>query len=95
MSAFGQWKPNVFGSNVEAQVSPQKYHRRIVDVQGKWEFSVDVYSVLKAFDVTCPALQHAIKKLLCAGNRGSKDKATDLAEAIEAIQRAIVLNSEK
>jgi len=50
--------------------------------------SIDVYDVLKAFDVTCPATAHAIKKLLAAGERGHKDKQTDLDEAIQSIQRA-------
>lgn len=53
---------------------------------------IDVYDVLTAFGVTCPATQHAIKKLLCAGTRGHKDAATDLAEALTAIQRAIELH---
>jgi len=38
---------------------------------------VDVYDVLKAFNVTCPAMQHAIKKMLCSGDRGYKDAEQD------------------
>lgn len=53
---------------------------------------VDVYDVLKAWDVTCPATQHAIKKLLMPGQRGSKDKLHDLNEAEQSIKRAIELN---
>ena len=34
---------------------------------------IDVYRVLELFNVTDPCLQHAIKKLLCAGGRGAKD----------------------
>lgn len=49
---------------------------------------VDVYDVLVAFNVTCPATQHAIKKLLCAGKRGAKGTHQDLEEAIQAIKRA-------
>ena len=45
-----------------------KYSKRI----GKE--MVDVYDVLMAFNVTNPATQHAIKKLLMPGNRGHKDK---------------------
>ena len=52
----------------------------------------DVYDVLAAFAVTCPATQHAIKKLLCAGLRGHKDKTKDFEEAIESIERAIEMN---
>ena len=50
---------------------------------------VDVYAVLKAFEVTCPARQHAIKKLLCSGIRGKGDVMQDLLEARDAIDRAI------
>ena len=53
--------------------------------------SVDVYDVLMAFNVTNPATQHAIKKLLMPGNRGHKDKITDLKEAYQSIARAIEL----
>ena len=65
-----------------------KYSRRI----GKEV--VDVYDVLMAFNVTNPATQHAIKKLLTPGNRGRKDKITDLKEAYQSIARAIELENE-
>lgn len=65
-----------------------KYSRRI----GKEV--VDVYDVLMAFNVTNPATQHAIKKLLMPGNRGHKDKITDLKEAHQSIARAIELENE-
>ena len=48
---------------------------------------VDVYRVLVMFEVTDPCIQHAVKKLLAAGNRGSKDVAKDVAEAIESLRR--------
>jgi hypothetical protein len=48
---------------------------------------IDVYRVLTIFEVTDPALQHAIKKLLCAGKRGGKNKATDIRETIVALER--------
>jgi len=50
---------------------------------------IDVYAVLDAFDVRCPARQHAIKKLLCAGIRGKNNELDDLREAEDAIKRAI------
>lgn len=49
----------------------------------------DVYAVLDAFRVICPARQHAIKKLLCAGLRGKGSEIQDLREAKDAIERAI------
>ena len=50
--------------------------------------TIDVYDVLKAFDVTCPAMQHAIKKCLMAGKRGAKDAVQDMNEAIQSIERS-------
>lgn len=66
--------------------SGSKYLRRILLLKGKW---VDVYAVLEAFMVTCPARQHAIKKLLCSGLRGKAGTLQDLQEARDAIDRAI------
>ena len=56
---------------------------------------IDVYAVLDAFEVTCPARQHAIKKLLCAGIRGKGDELQDLREAADAIRRAIQMYETK
>jgi len=49
--------------------------------------AVDVYRVLELFEVTHPCLQHAIKKLLCAGGRGAKDIEQDVQEAIDSLKR--------
>lgn len=56
---------------------------------------VDVYDVLKAFNVTCAARQHAIKKLLCSGIRGKGGELDDLVGAEAAICRAIELEKER
>ena len=50
---------------------------------------IDVYAVLDAFAVWCPARQHAVKKLLCAGARFKNTEIDDLREARDAIDRAI------
>ncbi len=49
--------------------------------------TIDVYRVLLLFEVTDPALQHALKKVIAAGKRGAKDASKDIAEAIVALQR--------
>lgn len=59
-----------------------KYNRVIKGVE------VDVYDILKAYEVTDPALQHLIKKALCAGLRGHKDRDQDLADIVESAKRA-------
>lgn len=56
---------------------------------------IDVYDVLEAFNVTCPARQHAIKKLLATGQRGHKDVETDLIEALSSVKRALELATGK
>lgn len=57
--------------------------------------TVDVYRVLKLFNVADPCLQHAIKKLLVAGGRGAgKDPRQDIQEAIDSLQRSLDMMSE-
>ena len=68
-----------------------KYTRKIQSIENADTFNIDVYSVLVAFGVTCPARAHAIKKLLMAGDRGHKDAVQDLEEAGQAIRRAVEL----
>jgi len=75
-----------------------KYLRKINDVtdtQGLNTVEVDVYEVLEAFNVTCPARQHAIKKILCSGIRGKGDSIQDLTEAGASINRAIELETRR
>ena len=65
-----------------------KYLRKISTVDGERS---DVYCVIDAYGVTCPARAHAIKKLLCAGIRGKGDEMQDLNEALQAVERAVQL----
>ena len=55
---------------------------------------IDVYRVLVLFGVTNPCLQHAIKKLLCAGQRGVKDQKQDVQEAIASLLRYLEMQTE-
>ena len=63
-----------------------KYERRINGHE------VDVYDVLKGFNVECQAIGHAIKKLLAAGQRGHKSTLEDKREAISSIERSIQMD---
>jgi len=56
---------------------------------------VDVYRVLEMFNVTDPAIQHALKKLLVAGGRGHKDLIKDVNEAIISLNRWIDMREEE
>jgi hypothetical protein len=72
--------------------SGSKYLREVpCAIDGK----IDVYAVLDAFNVTCPARQHAIKKLLCSGIRGKGSVIRDLCEAADAVERAIQMEFER
>lgn len=67
-------------------VERNKYEREIIGINGE-RAVVDVYRTISAFDVTDPACQHAIKKLLCMGLRGHKDVITDLDDAIDSLNK--------
>ena len=84
------WSRDEFEACGKQAVPSNKYKRELTDRQGN-SATIDVYDVLQAFNVTCPATQHAVKKLLCTGIRGHKDGNTDLLEARESITRAIEL----
>lgn len=70
-------------------MSKNKYQREI-----KPGVFVDVYDVLKAFNVTCPAMAHGVKKCLAPGQRGVKDSIQDKNEAIASIKRSIEMEQE-
>ena len=54
---------------------------------------IDIYRFCELFDITGP-LEHALKKIACAGQRGAKDFYKDLNEAISSINRAIEMRKE-
>ena len=89
---FYPCKPEIFEQSYEAaepSMTKNKYLREI-----KPGVFVDVYDVLKAYEITCPAMQHAVKKCLAAGQRGVKDSVQDMKEAIASIDRSIELEQE-
>lgn len=73
----------VIQDSILEERTKNKYTRHVKGVD------IDVYDVLRAWDVTCPAIQHAVKKLLAPGQRGHKDRITDLREALASVQRGI------
>ena len=75
-----------------AEIEQVRKHRHYFkDVSNIAE--IDVYTVLKLFDVTDPCLQHIVKKALCAGKRGHKDMMEDLQNIVDTAIRAVELNS--
>lgn len=55
---------------------------------------VDVYRILKLFSVTDPCMQHLVKKALCAGNRGHKNRRRDLEDIRDSAERALEMLDE-
>lgn len=78
------------------KILPEKkhshYHKDVSSLE-----TVDVYKVCELFDVqdASGALHHAIKKLLCSGYRGVKDKKQDVQEAVDTLNRWLEMNEEK
>ena len=70
----------------------QSHNHYFKDVSGLKH--IDIYRVLILFGVTDPCLQHATKKLLCAGNRGVKDELKDVQEAISSLTRYLEIKTE-
>ena len=56
--------------------------------------TIDVYRVLDLFGVSNPCIQHAVKKLLCSGQRGVKDTRQDVQEAITSLVRYLEMQTE-
>jgi DNA-binding protein Fis len=67
----------------------RKHSHYFKDVSGVDQ--IDVYAVLRLFEVTDPCLQHIVKKALCAGRRGAKDWAKDVQEIADTANRLIEL----
>lgn len=55
---------------------------------------IDVYRVVELFEVPAGAIDHAVKKLLCAGGRGTKDQLRDVREARDSLNRWLEMREE-
>ena len=73
----------VWQRELKSEVVEKKHNHYFKDVSNLNE--IDVYRVLDLFAVEHPCLQHAVKKLLCAGQRGSKGRDKDIQEAIDTL----------
>jgi hypothetical protein len=79
-------QPIHFSMSCETDRKHSHYHKDVSKLD-----TVDIYEVCELFNVNDPsgATQHAIKKLLCGGQRGAKDKLQDMKEARDTIIRRI------
>ena len=64
-----------------ANYKKSKYHVEIIP--GIW---IDTYDVARAFNITDPAHNHALKKVLVTGGRNEKGTVQDIDEAIWSLQ---------
>lgn len=80
-------------SQVVYEVKSHEKHKHYKKDVSHLDF-IDIYRVIDLYEVTNPALQHAVKKVLCAGDRGAKGWAKDIQEAIDSLQRALDMAKE-
>ena len=55
---------------------------------------IDVYRIIDLWKITDPCNQHALKKILCPGERGHKDIIQDTQDVIDTMQRKLEMFSE-
>ncbi len=85
---FQEKKVNRHPREEKLKQNNSKYKKNITCIETHKKYFCDVYSITKAYDISYQR-GHAIKKLLCAGNRGNKDILLDLKEAIQTIESEI------
>ena len=85
----GYYEPVEQGRKDDSQKPKHSHYHKDVSQYD----TIDVYAVCKIFDVqdTSGCLQHAIKKLLVTGQRGHKDRQTDIQNAIDTLNRLLEL----
>lgn len=80
------------GSSITFETEQPKRNKYMREVKkGVW---VDVYDVLRAWEVTDPCLQHLLKKALAGGQRGHKDLGEDLRDILASAKRAVEMHEE-
>ena len=65
------------------------YHKDVSHLK-----SIDIYRLLELFGVTDQAIGHVVKKLMCAGKRGSKSFEQDVREAVDTLNRRLQMIAE-
>jgi hypothetical protein len=81
---FEDWMLEDVVEEIKPNSTPRnKYDREILP-----NTYVDVYDVLRAFEVTDQALGHLIKKALAVGKRGHKTAEQDYKDILDSAQRA-------
>lgn len=55
---------------------------------------IDVYRIIQLYEIHDPCLQHALKKILCAGDRGHKSLREDIQNIIDTMNRKLEIMDE-
>lgn len=56
--------------------------------------NIDVYRIIDIFEITCPAAQHILKKVIATGKRGHKDLQRDWEDIVDSAKRKIEMLEE-
>lgn len=76
---------SIYESVEAAKSKHSHYHKDVSQCD-----TIDIYVICDLYvKDNSGCIQHAVKKLLCCGERGVKDNVKDLQEAIDTIQRKI------
>ena len=75
--------------NYDANMDTGKHYRYVYK-----GIKLDPFRIAAIYNVNDFAMQQIIKKCLCSGNRGHKDKRQDLLDIITAARRAIEMLDE-
>lgn len=87
--------PDIYGRPIQEH-GGGKYLRTIHSADGVGgPIKVDVYCVIEAFDIRCPAMCHALKKILACGQRGKGSKIDDIHGTFDALWRALELQKQR
>jgi hypothetical protein len=87
--------PSIYGRPIQEH-GGGKYLRKIFPADWAGEpILIDVYCVIEAFGVRCPALCHALKKILACGQRGKGSKVDDIHGVFDAMWRALELQMQR
>lgn len=89
-------EPYIQKQSLDPEAPPLGYTRQhshyFKDVSKLHE--IDLYRVFDLFGVTHPCAQHAVKKLMMAGQRGVKDIERDVREAGDTVSRWLQMIAE-
>jgi hypothetical protein len=95
---FEEWVDD--GQSVKIPIPDKPWHEEDMSENKhshyyrEWHGKLDIYRVIDLWNITDPCFQHALKKIMCAGNRGHKDLKKDVQDIIDTMQRKLEMMEE-